>query len=129
MTAEQLSGDYQGLSSMPTSFSLGWLELEILKLLKRSDEPIYKGEIISLLRNAYADELGDKPESTFYAIFDKLQENAYVEFERISGKGLTPFLLGRLSELSNGKTLEANIALLKNNASLAGKIAMAMMRT
>ncbi|MCD6159270.1 MAG: pseudouridine-5'-phosphate glycosidase [Kosmotoga sp.] len=49
--------------------------------------------------------------------------------KRISGKGLTPFLLGRLSELSNGKTLEANIALLKNNASLAGKIAMAMMRT
>ncbi|MHA1687412.1 MAG: hypothetical protein ACTSYD_13600 [Candidatus Heimdallarchaeaceae archaeon] len=100
MTAEQLSGDYQGLSSMPTSFSLGWLELEILKLLKRSDEPIYKGEIISLLRNAYADELGDKPESTFYAIFDKLQENAYVEFERISGKGYKTF--ARITE--KGKT-------------------------
>lgn len=44
----------------------------------------------------------------------------------VSGKGLTPFLLGRLSELSDGKTLEANVALLKNNASLAGKIAKAL---
>ncbi len=43
---------------------------------------------------------------------------------KISGKDLTPFLLKRLSELSEGKTLEANIALLMNNANLAGKIAV-----
>lgn len=43
----------------------------------------------------------------------------------IKGKALTPFLLGRLGELSDGKTMETNIALLKNNAALAGKIAAA----
>ncbi|AKI97078.1 pseudouridine-5'-phosphate glycosidase [Kosmotoga pacifica] len=43
--------------------------------------------------------------------------------KNISGKSLTPFLLNRLGELSDGKTLEANIALLKNNAALAGQIA------
>jgi len=46
----------------------------------------------------------------------------------ISGKSLTPFLLSRLTELSGGKTLTANIALLKNNASLAGEIAVALSR-
>lgn len=43
--------------------------------------------------------------------------------KNIKGKSLTPFLLGRLGELSNGKTMETNIALLKNNAAVAGKIA------
>lgn len=47
----------------------------------------------------------------------------------ISGKSLTPFLLSRLTELSGGKTLTANIALLENNASLAGEIAMALSRS
>lgn len=43
----------------------------------------------------------------------------------VSGKAVTPFLLGRLAELSEGRTLEANIALLLNNAACAGKIAAA----
>jgi pseudouridylate synthase len=43
----------------------------------------------------------------------------------IRGKGVTPFLLGRLAEKSGGRTLKANIALLKANARLAGGIAAA----
>lgn len=46
--------------------------------------------------------------------------------EGVRGKSITPFLLKRLSELSDGKTLSANIALLENNASVAGEIAAAL---
>lgn len=42
------------------------------------------------------------------------------------GQELTPFLLQRVNELSNGRSLKANIDLLLNNASLAAKISKAM---
>ena len=41
----------------------------------------------------------------------------------IHGQTLTPFLLSRLSELTAGGSLKANLALLKNNAKLAAQIA------
>jgi len=43
----------------------------------------------------------------------------------ISGKALTPFLLMRLTELTSGATLRANQALLRNNAAVAARIALA----
>ena len=46
----------------------------------------------------------------------------------IIGKEITPFLLSQLSKRSNGKTLAANIALLENNARVAGEIAKALSR-
>ncbi|PWE33171.1 pseudouridine-5-phosphate glycosidase [Maritimibacter sp. 55A14] len=45
------------------------------------------------------------------------------EAEGIRGKAVTPFLLARLFELTEGRSLEANIALLLNNARLAAAIA------
>jgi len=48
------------------------------------------------------------------------------EKEGISGQESTPFLLKRVSELSDGQSLEANLALLKKNAKLAAKIAQGM---
>ena len=41
----------------------------------------------------------------------------------IRGQRLTPFLLGRIAELTKGKSLTANLSLLLNNASLAAEIA------
>ena len=41
----------------------------------------------------------------------------------INGKELTPFLIKEINKLSENKTLEANIELIINNASLAGKLA------
>jgi len=41
----------------------------------------------------------------------------------ISGKGITPFLLQRLYELTDGESLATNIELVKNNVLLACKIA------
>lgn len=44
----------------------------------------------------------------------------------IHGQKLTPFLLGRVSELTDGRSLNTNLALLLNNARLAALIAREM---
>lgn len=41
----------------------------------------------------------------------------------VSGKSVTPWLLSRILELTDGKSLQTNIALVKNNARLAAEIA------
>jgi pseudouridine-5'-phosphate glycosidase len=41
----------------------------------------------------------------------------------IHGPAVTPFMLGRLATLTGGKSLEANVALLLNNATTAARIA------
>ena len=43
----------------------------------------------------------------------------------ISAKAVTPFLLARIGALTQGRSLTANIALVKNNAKLAAQIAVA----
>ena len=45
---------------------------------------------------------------------------------RISGRDVTPFLLKRIVELSKGKSLSTNIALVKNNAEVGADIAIAL---
>ncbi|WP_423799640.1 pseudouridine-5'-phosphate glycosidase [Neobacillus sp. SAB-20_R2A] len=42
----------------------------------------------------------------------------------ITGKDVTPFMLGKVKELTEGKSLDANIALVKNNAVVGAKIAV-----
>ncbi len=44
----------------------------------------------------------------------------------VSGKDVTPYLLSRMLELSDGKSLETNIELVLNNARLASDIAVEM---
>jgi len=44
----------------------------------------------------------------------------------ISGKATTPYLLKRIFELTEGKSLVSNIALVKNNARVAAEIAVAL---
>jgi pseudouridine-5'-phosphate glycosidase len=44
------------------------------------------------------------------------------------GKELTPFLLARINELTGGTSLRANIALVKNNAVLAARVAVELAR-
>ncbi|MEH7356886.1 pseudouridine-5'-phosphate glycosidase [Neobacillus drentensis] len=48
------------------------------------------------------------------------------EERHISGKEVTPFLLGKVKELTEGKSLDANIALVKNNAVVGAKIAVSL---
>ncbi|TFZ39969.1 pseudouridine-5'-phosphate glycosidase [Soehngenia longivitae] len=46
----------------------------------------------------------------------------------IKGKALTPFLLSKIKDVTEGKSLESNIQLVYNNALLAAKIAVEMNR-
>ncbi len=43
--------------------------------------------------------------------------------QNIHGQAVTPFLLSRVSELSHGSSMQANLSLLKNNARVAAEIA------
>ncbi|MDX2041965.1 MAG: pseudouridine-5'-phosphate glycosidase [Acidobacteriota bacterium] len=45
--------------------------------------------------------------------------------QNITGKSVTPFLLSRIAAKTEGRALRANIALLENNARIAGQIAIA----
>lgn len=56
-----------------------------------------------------------------------LIEQAVAEADQrgITGAAITPFLLGRIVELSDGDSLRANIALVKNNARLGAAVAVA----
>jgi len=51
---------------------------------------------------------------------------ADAEREGVRAKAVTPFVLGRILELTGGKSLATNIALVKNNARLAAEIAVAL---
>jgi pseudouridine-5'-phosphate glycosidase len=53
---------------------------------------------------------------------------AQAERDGVSGKALTPYLLQRIFELTEGRSLEANIALVLNNASVAAELAVAVSR-
>ena len=53
-------------------------------------------------------------------------QQARKEAAHISGKSITPFMLQRITELTAGQSLKANIELIKNNARLGGKIALAL---
>jgi pseudouridine-5'-phosphate glycosidase len=48
------------------------------------------------------------------------------ENDEITGKAVTPYLLSNLFEMTEGRSLETNIALVENNARLAGEIAVAL---
>jgi pseudouridine-5'-phosphate glycosidase len=54
------------------------------------------------------------------AIAQALQE---AEQRGVRGAEVTPFLLARIKELTGGKSLQANIALVKNNAAVGAQVA------
>ncbi|ASS99796.1 pseudouridine-5'-phosphate glycosidase [Geobacillus thermocatenulatus] len=60
-------------------------------------------------------------ESYITAIIEQALNEA--EKQHITGKAVTPFLLDRVKTLTAGKSLKANIALVKNNAALAADLA------
>jgi pseudouridine-5'-phosphate glycosidase len=58
---------------------------------------------------------------------DRIIEQALADMDvrGIHGKDATPFLLGRIVEITGGASLTANIALVKNNARLGAQVAAA----
>ncbi|NHM19153.1 pseudouridine-5'-phosphate glycosidase [Tritonibacter mobilis] len=56
------------------------------------------------------------------------QAQSEADAQGVTGKDVTPFLLQRIFELTEGRSLEANIALVRNNARLAAEIATELAR-
>lgn len=67
-----------------------------------------------------ADEI---PESEISILISRAVTEA--ERQGITGAAITPYLLGRIVELSGGDSLRANIALVKNNAAFGAELAVA----
>ncbi len=65
------------------------------------------------------------PHAQLQTVLDQALESA--ERNGISGRDLTPFLLGQMAERSHGSTLRANVALLENNAHVAAEVAVALL--
>jgi pseudouridylate synthase len=103
-----------------------------LKSDYRLDTPL---EVAQLLQQHWALGLGSgvviaNPIPAKYALpeseINRAIEEALEELDaqNISGKAVTPFLLSKVLERSGGKSLVANIALVKNNAKVAAQIAL-----
>lgn len=60
----------------------------------------------------------DKIESVIQSALKECQEKG------ISGKNVTPFILARLNELTDGGSLKANLGLIENNAKVGAEIAL-----
>ncbi|RDI91782.1 indigoidine synthase A [Thermosipho africanus Ob7] len=106
-----------------------------------SKEKIYKVESADEIANIFNEKNKLKLESALLVanpipedyVLDNNEIEGYIKIiekeiaeKEIHGKEVTPYMLKRLVELSNGKTLESNIALLKNNVELACKIAQSL---
>jgi pseudouridine-5'-phosphate glycosidase len=92
--------------------------LEIARLIKSKWEIGLKGAV--LIANPIASEFEVENEKIETFILDALDK---AKSEGIKGKELTPFLLKTIANQSEGESLEANIALVQNNARLGALIA------
>jgi pseudouridylate synthase len=71
-----------------------------------------------------APESAEIPQAQIEGLIDQAVKEAAAR--GITGKSVTPYLLGRMLELTGGQSLITNIALVKNNAALAAEIAQAL---
>ena len=93
---------------------------ELVKLLKVK-EKLGLGGCVSVNVPVPAEHELD-PELVEATIASALEE---AHRKGISGKEVTPFLLARIKESTGGRSLAANIALVKNNAATAARVAAA----
>jgi len=97
---------------------------EVAEIARARDE---LGLSTAILVTVPVPEEEEVPSSLVEEALAKALEMA--EVEGVRGAALTPFLLGRLNELTQGATLGANIALLKENARVAAGVAQALAMT
>lgn len=91
---------------------------EVVEIFKLRGELGLRGGL--LLTNPIPEEYEQDPISYHRLLNSLLTE---LELEELRGKEITPYLLRRLKEETGGATLEANLALVKNNMELGCKMA------
>jgi pseudouridine-5'-phosphate glycosidase len=94
---------------------------EIAAIINTKWELGLNGGIV--IGNPIPEEYSMPPQEMQLAIDAALQE---AERLFITGKAVTPFLLDKIQQLTGGKSLKANVALIKNNAQLGAKVAAAL---
>ena len=93
--------------------------LEIAEILKTKWNLLIDGGVLvaNPIPIAFELETSVMDEAIRQAIIDADNEN-------ITGKEITPYLLSKVNEITQGRSLDANIKLIQNNAALAAKIAL-----
>ena len=94
-------------------------EDEIARVLKAKWDLELNGGVV--IANPIPEEYSMDRKLIDKTILDALKE---ADENGIKGKDTTPFLLDKVQKLTQGKSLEANIRLVFNNAKLASKIAI-----
>lgn len=117
---DEMPAFYSGKSGFKVDFNLKTVH-EIAKFLKTKDEIELKQGV--LITQPIVPEFDMDVKIIENAIQKALAEQIELG---IKGKETTPYLLKRVKELTNGESLVANIALVRNNAKLAAMIAVAM---
>ncbi len=93
----------------------------IAKLLKAKWDLNLKGSV--LIANPIPSQFEMEQEAIENHILAALAEASKL---KITGKKVTPFLLKYIADHTQGESLEANIELIKNNAKMAARIAVAL---
>jgi pseudouridine-5'-phosphate glycosidase len=94
---------------------------ELASLLKAKWDLGLNGSV--LIANPVPKEFEMEQEAIEVHILNALKE---ADKLHIKGKEVTPFLLKAIAAHTHGESLEANIALIKNNAKIASQIAVAL---
>jgi len=98
-------------------------EVEAAKIIRAMEDLGLKGGMI--IANPVPEEYALSMEY----MNEKIEEAVRAaEKEGVKGKKLTPYLLNKIKELTGGKSLKANIELVKNNARVAAKIACELVK-
>ncbi|KZM47687.1 pseudouridine-5'-phosphate glycosidase [Labrenzia sp. OB1] len=114
---KELPAFWSRSSGLPAPYSLN-SATEIAALLKTRALFADHGGILIANPVPETDEI---PQDEMAGYIDTAIRKA--ETENIRGKEVTPFVLGALFDLTGGRSLETNIALVRNNARLAARIA------
>ncbi|HET7578497.1 MAG TPA: pseudouridine-5'-phosphate glycosidase [Bacillales bacterium] len=93
---------------------------ELVDLLKVKEQMDFEGAVVVGVPVPEESELDPD-------LVEKTINDALLQANRagITGKEVTPFLLSKMEEKTGGESLKTNIALMKNNATTAAKIAAA----
>ena len=120
--SEELPAFYCRESGMKVDYVVN-NEVEAAKIIRAMQDLGLGGGII--IANPIPEEYALSMEY-MNEMIEKAIESA--EKEGIKGKKLTPYLLNKIKELTGGKSLKANIELVKNNARVAAKIARKLIK-
>ncbi|KAL4218074.1 hypothetical protein ACF0H5_022811 [Mactra antiquata] len=89
-------------------------------IYSRDSLDIQTGSLIAVPIPEQYDTLGQSIENVIQSVVKEAEE------KKIQGQEVTPYILKRVNELTAGKSLEANIHLICNNARVGAEIAVAL---